>query len=234
MIKIIKKDELHYSTHGWLRSRFHFSFADYYNPENMHFGAVRVINDDVIAPLGGFPMHPHSDMEIVTYVIKGELSHADSMGNTETLTRGQIQYMSAGTGITHSEFNNHKTDELELLQIWIMPDTQGLTPNYGDEKIEFNIRNNKWLNITSKNQVDSLFNISQDLTMKAINITDQETYSVAVKENRQVYLINIEGTSTINGHQLNERDSLTSISESLTIKTDDFAHILIMEMPVYE
>ena len=119
---------------GWLQSLYHFSFADYFNPKNLKFGKLRVINDDLVQPGTGFPTHPHRDMEIVTYVIDGELTHADSMGNERVLSRGDVQFMTAGTGITHSEYNRGE-DILRFLQIWIMPERSMLTPNYGDHPL---------------------------------------------------------------------------------------------------
>ena len=121
MIKYIDHEKMGTADHGWLRSRFHFSFAQYYNPENMGFGALRVLNDDLVRPGTGFETHPHRDMEIISYVVQGELTHGDSMGNRQTLKRGQIQYMSAGTGVWHSEHNLGE-DTLRFLQIWIYPD----------------------------------------------------------------------------------------------------------------
>ena len=121
--------------HGWLDSHFHFSFAEYYNPENINFGVLRVWNDDIVLPGTGFGTHPHDNMEIISYVLEGELSHADSMGNEQTLTRGQVQYMSAGTGITHSEYN-HGEVPLRFFQIWIFADKRGYRPNYGDYRFK--------------------------------------------------------------------------------------------------
>ncbi len=132
MLRYIDHKLMGRSQLGWLDSHFHFSFAEYFNPDNMQFGALRVINDDIIKAQTGFGAHPHEDMEIITYVIQGELSHEDSMGNASTLTLGQVQYMSAGTGVIHSEHNWQNEADLRLLQIWILPDDSGYEPNYGD------------------------------------------------------------------------------------------------------
>jgi len=120
---------------GWLKSKFHFSFAEYYNPSNVNFGVLRVINDDLVKPGTGFDTHPHRDMEIISYIVDGELTHGDSMGNKRTLSRGHVQYMSAGTGVFHSE-HNFGEETLRFLQIWIYPDKNGYEPNYGDYKFE--------------------------------------------------------------------------------------------------
>ena len=133
MIRRLPVEKMGESNLGWLRSKFHFSFAEYFNENNINFGVLRVINDDHISAGTGFDTHPHRDMEIITYVVHGYLTHKDSMGNESTLSRGQVQYMSAGTGVRHSEYNNH-SEELRLLQIWVLPDRKGHTPNYGEYK----------------------------------------------------------------------------------------------------
>ena len=144
MPRYIDSKQMGRSRLGWLDSHFHFSFAEYYNPKNIRFGALRVINDDLIQAGTGFDTHPHENMEIITYVVEGELTHADSMGNRHTLTRGQVQYMSAGTGVTHSEHNFGK-ERLRLLQIWIFPDQKGYEPNYGDYRVAVEDRRDRWL-----------------------------------------------------------------------------------------
>ncbi len=131
MIKKLPKENMGTSNLGWLESRFHFSFAEYKNPKNINFGVLRVLNDDIIHPVSGFDMHPHSNMEIISYIVDGEITHKDSMGNNETLKRGEVQYLSAGDGIYHSEHNMHQSDDLRLLQIWIIPPKAGLPRLYG-------------------------------------------------------------------------------------------------------
>ena len=134
MLRYIDHTKMGRGIHGWLDSHFHFSFAEYYNPQNIQFGVLRVVNDDMVQPGTGFDTHPHQNMEILSYVVQGELTHADNMGNEQTLTRGQVQYMSAGTGVLHSEYNMGK-DLLRFLQIWILPDASGYQPNYGDYRL---------------------------------------------------------------------------------------------------
>ena len=136
MLKKLPKENMGKSNLGWLESRFHFSFAEYRNPNNMNFGVLRVLNDDIVHPESGFDTHPHANMEIISYVVNGEITHKDSMGNSEVLKRGEVQYLSAGDGIYHSEHNLHKSDDLRLLQIWILPPQAGLPRLYNSFKFK--------------------------------------------------------------------------------------------------
>ena len=151
----------------WLKSIFHFSFADYYNPNNMNFGVLRVLNDDLINANSGFDTHPHKDMEIISYVVKGELTHGDSMENTSKLYRGHVQYMSAGTGVTHSEYN-HGKPTLRILQIWILPDKKGYRPNYGEHPFKWPERKNQWLHIFSGKDGAAPIKINQNFNANFI------------------------------------------------------------------
>ena len=232
MIRHIDSKKMGRSYLGWLDSHFHFSFAEYYNPNNIQFGALRVINDDMVQPGTGFDTHPHRDMEILSYVIDGELTHADNMGNKATLTRGQVQYMSAGTGVLHSE-HNRGTDGLRFLQIWILPDKAGHTPNYGDYRFAFEDRENKWLPIaTGVNNKDSKapIRINQDINAYATMLTDGKPIDFTVGPGRQAYLVLIEGEADINGVNLAMRDGLEVVEENITITPKDSAHILVIEM----
>lgn len=148
MIRKLDHENMGRSDLGWLKSLFHFSFADYYNPNNMNFGVLRVINDDLVQAGTGFGTHPHKDMEIVSYVVDGNLTHGDSMGNKNTITRGHVQYLSAGTGIHHSE-HNLGSNTARFLQIWIVPDNRGHKPAYGDHKFDWDLRKNKWFHFVS-------------------------------------------------------------------------------------
>lgn len=217
---------------GWLDSYFHFSFAEYYNPNNINFGVLRVVNDDLIAPNTGFDTHPHRDMEIMTYVVDGELTHADSMGNRHTLTRGQVQYMSAGTGITRSEHNFGK-ETLRLLQIWIYPDKKGYKPNYGEYRFLLNDRNDKWLHIASSttNKTNPAhLQIHQDVNIYATIIDKNSNADFIVAKGRQAYMLLIEGKAKVSDIILKERDALEIIEEDITISALEKAHILIIEM----
>ncbi|MDR0827070.1 MAG: pirin family protein [Desulfovibrio sp.] len=232
MLNYIDSKKMGRSDLGWLNSHFHFSFAEYYNPENMHFGVLRVVNDDMVQPGAGFDTHPHRDMEIISYVIDGELTHADSMGNKHTLTRGQVQYMSAGTGVLHSEYN-HGDKLLRFLQIWILPDRNGLKPNYGDFRFKIEDRENRWLPIaTGVSNTDSKapVRINQDINIYAAIITNGGILDFTVASGRQAYMIMIEGSADISGIRVGMRDALEIIEDTVTIKAEDKTHILVIEM----
>jgi redox-sensitive bicupin YhaK (pirin superfamily) len=233
MLRKLESNKMGSSDLGWLKSKFHFSFAEYYNPKNMNFGVLRVINDDLIAPHTGFDTHPHKDMEIISYVVDGELTHGDSMGNKSTLQRGHVQYMSAGTGVLHSEHNlGEKT--ARLLQIWILPDKKGYMPNYGEYRFDWMERKNNWLHMVSSKEGDAIVKINQDINISAIELEQGKEASFSVKEGRQAYLVQIEGTSTINGVTLEQRDAMEIVEENIIIKPETLSHFLIIEMRKYE
>ena len=232
MVRYIDSKKMGRSFIGWLDSHFHFSFAEYYNPDNIRFGALRVVNDDMVQPGTGFDTHPHRDMEILSYVVDGELTHADSMGNKHTLTRGQVQYMSAGTGVLHSE-HNLGNDTLRFLQIWILPDAQGHKPAYGDVPFKIEDRENTWLPIaTGVNNKESAapIRVHQDINVYATILTNRTAIDFPVAEGRQAYLVMIEGAADINGHKVTMRDALEITGETAVIKPEGTAHILVIEM----
>ncbi len=231
MIRILRHEKMGTSDLGWLRSIFHFSFAEYHNPDNMNFGALRVINDDLIEPGTGFPTHPHSNMEIITYVIDGALTHEDSMGNKREIKRGEVQYMSAGTGLTHSEYNLGE-ELLRLLQIWIIPDKKGHSTNYGDLAPIWDSRVGKWLNIVSGEQGRGLTKIQQDASISVTFLDKGKTLEYEIGKDRQIYLVQIEGESRLNGNIMRERDGAeiydTTEKIALTARTD--SHYLIVDL----
>lgn len=229
MINKIDHNKMGKVNHDWLKSTFHFSFADYYNPDNMNFGVLRVLNDDIISPKTGFDTHPHKNMEIISYVVKGELTHGDSMENISKLHRGHVQYMSAGTGVTHSEYN-HAAPYLRILQMWIVPNEDGLTPSYGEHRFNWAERKNTWLPIFSGDKELAPIHINQDANgfVGCFDYKQKMTFEVA--ENRQAYLVQIEGSSYINGITLNARDSLEIIGEDIKLRALNESHCLIIEM----
>lgn len=229
MLRKIDSNNMGASNLGWLQSKFHFSFAEYYNPDNIQFGVLRVINDDLIQPQTGFGTHPHSNMEIISYVVNGDLTHSDSMGNKNTITRGQVQYMSAGTGVLHSEYN-YGEDMLRLLQIWIFPDQNGYRPNYGDYRFKWENRKNQWLHMVSSLDGEAPIKINQDANIYSLELEQRKEISFPVKEGRQAYLVQIEGTSVINEIELTEQDGMEIVEEDITIHATETSHILIIEM----
>lgn len=231
MLKKIPSSSLGVSELGWLKSKFHFSFAEYYDPKRMGFGVLRVINDDLIKAGTGFDTHPHRDMEIISYVVDGNLSHADSMGNKQVLSRGQVQYMSAGTGVYHSEHNLGE-ETARFLQIWILPDQRGHRPNYGDYRFDWAKRENQWLHMVSSFEGTAPIQIHQDVNLYALSLEAGLKASFNVGSGRQAYLVQIEGSSEINDLQLRERDGLEIIQEPIEIIAQTDAHFLLIEMAV--
>ncbi len=232
MLKKLPKKNMGKSNLGWLESRFHFSFAEYRNPNNINFGVLRVLNDDIVHPMSGFDMHPHSNMEIISYIVDGEITHKDSMGNSETLKRGEVQYSSAGDGIYHSEHNLHKSLDLRLLQIWIIPPKAGLPRLYGSKKYEKNQRENKLLNIVSSQNGNADIKIYQDINIYVSELEKNKTINFDIKKDRQVYFVQIEGNSQIDDIILNNGDALEIVDvEKLEIKALENSHFLFIEMP---
>ena len=225
-MKIIPYQSLASFDHGWLQTRHHFSFADYYDPSNIHYGAIRVINDDVVKAGHGFDRHPHKDMEIITYIINGELTHTDSMGNNRTVKRGDAQYMSAGTGITHAEYNYGQQD-LRLLQIWILPNQQGLKPSYGDLTVDKKERTNKWLWLVSGSNGNGKIKIYQDTDIFVSELSKDTELKLPLESKEGIYLVNMEGQIMVNESQLNYGDALTC-EQDITIKALEPSHILAL------
>jgi len=215
MMTIRRSDERGKANHGWLDTRFTFSFADYYDPKHMGFRSLRVINDDTISAGGGFGMHPHRDMEIITVVLDGALEHKDSMGNGSVIRPGSVQYMAAGTGVTHSEFNPSDKDSTHLLQIWILPDRKGAKPNY-DER-SFSKAVGKLNLVASKSGRDGSIAINQDADLYVAKFDGGETVSHTLRPNRHAWLHVAEGEFTVNGLSLAAGDGV-AVSEENELK----------------
>lgn len=220
---------LYKADHGWLQSRFHFSFAEYHNRDNMRYGVLRVMNDDMIQPHTGFGTHPHQDMEIITYVIRGELTHQDNMGNKESLGRGSLQYLSAGTGITHSE-KNEGDEAVHLIQTWILPYAKGLQPQYGSKVFDPETRHNKWLHLIAPLSTPNIINIYQDANMYVSELDPNKTLTFEVEKNRQLYVKLMEGEAKINGIDFIEGDAAEVSGEDLHVEALHHVHILLVEM----
>jgi redox-sensitive bicupin YhaK (pirin superfamily) len=230
MLRHVDSKKMGHAVHSWLDTLHHFSFAGYYNPDNMNFGNLRVVNDDLVKPSKGFDIHPHRDMEIISYVVEGELTHGDSMGNKSTLKRGEVQYMSAGTGVFHSEHNfGEKT--LRFLQIWILPDKENHKPDYGDYKFNWEDRENKWLAIASGDKKSKApIKIHADMNVYAAEISKDKELKFEVKEGRQAYMVLIEGGAKIGKISLSQRDALEIVEEDIIVKTASKAHCIVFEM----
>lgn len=229
-----KANERGHADHGWLNAYHSFSFANWYNPDKVQFGVLRVLNDDTIAPGMGFGTHPHDNMEIITIPLEGDLAHKDSMGNAEIIKFGDVQVMSAGTGIRHSEFNPNEDKRTKLLQIWLFPNKRNVEPRYQQITLDVNDRQNKLQQILSPNTEDSGVWIHQDawFHMGKFEKGITETYTVKRKENG-VYAFVISGSVTINGQALETRDALGITStEKLEIIATSNAEILLMDIPM--
>ena len=235
--KIYKANERGKANHGWLEANFSFSFANYYNPENINFGALRVLNDDFIEGGMGFGTHPHDNMEIISIPLQGALKHKDSMSNEWIpLQTGEVQIMSAGTGIQHSEMNNHPTEVVNLFQIWIIPNKHGVEPRYDQKKFEVSDRKNKLKTLVSSidDKVDGSLNIHQDAKISRVDLDKNSDFKYSLKsENHGVYLMVINGEVSINHLALSKRDAI-GISETMqfSINSKATTELLIIEVPM--
>ena len=225
-------DSRGHAKHGWLNTYFSFSFANYYNPERIHFGALRVLNDDTIAPGEGFGTHPHDNMEIITIPLSGDLEHKDSMGNSGVIRKGEIQVMSAGTGIQHSEFNHNKNQELKLFQIWIFPNKRDVEPRY--DQISIPDKENELFQIVSPNKDDDGVWIHQDAWFHLGNLTKGWSGNYHFKgSNHGVFAFVIEGEITIENHKLGNRDAVQiTETKEFNISAEKDSRILLIEVPM--
>ncbi|HSZ84917.1 MAG TPA: pirin family protein [Puia sp.] len=224
-----------HANHGWLDSYHSFSFANYYNPERIHFGALRVLNDDTVSAAKGFGKHPHDNMEIISIPLQGDLQHEDSMGNVAVIKNGDIQAMSAGTGIFHSEFNKNKNEQVKFLQIWIFPNKKNVEPRYSQVTLNVDDRHNKLQEILSPNEKDGEVWIHQDAWF-SLGKFDKDLsveYDVKKKGNG-VYAFVLNGDFSIDGQQLNNRDGFGIWdTDKISIKANSQdAEVLLMEVPM--
>jgi redox-sensitive bicupin YhaK (pirin superfamily) len=229
-----KADTRGHADHGWLNAYHSFSFASWYNPDRVQFGTLRVLNDDTVAAGMGFGTHPHDNMEIITIPLEGDLAHKDSMGNTEVIKNGDVQVMSAGTGIQHSEFNPNADQRTKLLQIWVFPKVRNVEPRYQQITLNPEDRNNKLQQILSPNAEDAGVWIHQDAWFHLGKFDkDTETTYELKKEGNGVYAFILSGTVTINGQELETRDGFGIWdTATLDIKTTTDAEFLLMEIPM--
>lgn len=224
-----------HANHGWLDSYHSFSFAGYYDSQRMNFGMLRVLNDDVVKPGMGFGTHPHRDMEIISIPLKGALSHKDSMGNKRSIEVGEVQAMSAGTGITHSEFNDSRTDDVNFLQLWIIPEAQGVEPRYFQKEFDEAGRNNQFQTLVSplKYPVDGSLLINQNASIKMVDLEEGKELNYDYNSGSGVYYFLIDGGVNIDGETLNKRDAIGiwDASQS-TIKATKLSKLLAIDVPM--
>ncbi|MDI9308679.1 MAG: pirin family protein [Limnohabitans sp.] len=231
---IHKSNERGHANHGWLDAYHSFSFASWFNPEKVHFGVLRVLNDDTIAGGMGFGMHPHDNMEIITIPLEGALAHKDSMGNSATIETGDIQVMSAGTGVMHSEFNPNHDKQTKLFQIWLFPNKQNVTPRYQQITLDKGLEKNNFAQILSPNPEDIGVWIHQDAWFYLSNFDKDFSKKLNLKkEGNGFYIMNIEGEIDISGTILGKRDAI-GIWETpeIEIKANSNAKFLVMEIPM--
>ena len=229
-MNIRKANERGHAEHGWLDTWHTFSFANYYDPAHMGFRSLRVINDDTVAPGGGFGTHPHRDMEIITYILSGELEHKDSMGNGRVIRTGEVQYMAAGTGVQHSEFNPSENNPVHLLQIWIQPDRKGVKPRYAEKS--FSRAKTGELNlVASKTGREGSIEIHQDADLWLAKLEAGQKVSHTLAAQRQAWLHVAEGEVELNGRKLNAGDA-AEISEAgaLQLTATEKSQILLFDL----
>ncbi|KRD58764.1 pirin [Flavobacterium sp. Root935] len=223
------------ANHGWLHSKHTFSFANYHNPERMNFGVLRVLNDDIVSGNMGFSTHPHKDMEIISIPLEGDLKHKDNMGNETVIKCGDIQVMSAGTGIMHSEYNNNPDQAVKFLQIWVFPNKKNVTPRYDQITLDVADRKNKMQQIVSPNVGDAGVWIHQDAWFNMTNLEKAKelTYHLNDSKRNGVYVFVLKGDVTVNNQSLNSRDGLgVWDTNHLNIKADSDTELLLMEVPM--
>jgi len=230
-IKVLRADERGHAEHGWLESYHTFSFADYYNPKAMGFRALRVINEDRVEGGHGFPPHSHRDMEIISYVLDGALGHKDSMGTGSVIKPGDVQRMSAGTGVQHSEMNASKADEVHFLQIWIIPDRSGHKPSYEQKAFSTQERQGKLRLVASPDGRDGSLSIHQDATLSAGLFAPGESATHVVAAKRYAWVQVARGAIEVVGEKLSAGDALSAVGPGeLTIKGTEDAEVLVFDL----
>ena len=231
MFTICKGTERGVTKMGWLDSRHSFSFGDYFDPKHHQFHALRVVNDDRVAPGGGFPTHPHRDMEILTWVLDGQLEHRDSMGNGEVIHAGEWQAMTAGTGIQHSEFNPSQTEPVHLLQIWLFPDRKGHKPGYQQKSFSADGQTGVWRQVASPDGSDGSLVIHQDARVYTATLEDGQTVRHELKRGRAAYLHVATGKATVNGAKLVAGDAVSIENEmAVEVTSHERGEVLLFDL----
>jgi len=231
MIDIIKASDRHFSDYGWLKTYWLFSFSDYFDPHNIQFGALRVFNDDVVQSGTGFPTHPHKEMEIITIVLEGEITHQDSMGNKTVIKAGDVQRMSAGTGLTHSEFNVADRP-VHFYQIWIFPDKTGLTPTYDQKRFEANEWKNRLLPVATGQGIDGVVTFHTDATIYRCSLETGKEAVHNATAGRRIFIYLTEGQITTNGEVLKSKDQARIDTDApLVLKAQHKSELILIDVP---
>lgn len=231
MLDIIRSESRGSADHGWLKAKHTFSFAEYQNPERVSYGTLRVVNEDRIAPGQGFGTHPHKDMEIVTYIIDGAIEHKDSMGNGTVITAGEVQRMTAGTGVRHSEFNHSEDSELHLLQIWIFPERNDLQPGYEQTRYSRDDKLNQLKLVGSRDGREGSITIHQDVNLYASVLEAGKTVSLDLPSARKVFVQVVNGNIAVNREQLSAGDGMQLEGEgTINVSASSEAEFLLFDM----
>jgi len=233
MLEIVRSEDRHHVQAGWLDARWHFSFDHYHDPDNMGFGNLRVFNHDVVQPGQGFPMHPHRDMEIVTYIIRGAVEHRDSTGGHGVIQAGEVQRMSAGSGVRHSEINHSTKEPVELLQMWVFPEKRGVQPSYEQKRFSTEERTGKLLPIVSPEMENGALFIGTDATFLVSRVEPGQTVERELGVGRRAYVFVIDGAPTLNGEKLNKNDSVkaTDVDKLTFTAGKEAAELLVIDLP---
>jgi redox-sensitive bicupin YhaK (pirin superfamily) len=231
MIQIIPSEKRHFSDFGWLQTYWLFSFSDYFDKENTHHGSLRVFNDDIVLPQTGFNTHPHEEMEIVSIVLDGEMEHQDTMGNKTIIRKNDVQRMTAGTGLQHSEWNYGETP-VKFMQIWILPDKTGLQPSYDQKSSSPEQWQNNLYLLASENGSKDVVSLNTDAKLYRSILHKGKTISFQTGKDRNLFIYIIEGNIKLNGHSLNTRDQARiSKEDSLQLTTDECADFVLVDIP---
>jgi len=222
--------------HGWLKSRHTFSFSSYHNPERMNFGLLRVLNDDIVKPSMGFGTHPHENMEIISIPLSGSLRHQDSMGNKHIISTGEVQIMSAGSGITHSEYNNSSSDDVKFLQIWVLPKEKDINPRYDQKIFDVVNRRNRFQLLVAPETSEEAVWINQDAWFSLADIEAEQQVNYEKNNTKNgVYFFVIEGNANIDGNDVKQRDGLGIIDgETYPIVAQSKTQLLAIEVPLVD
>ncbi len=231
MLKVVKSESRGKTELDWLESYHSFSFGHHFDPENVQFGPIRVLNDDKIAPASGFPKHPHNDMEIITIALDGELTHEDSAGGRGVIRPGEVQRMTAGIGVYHSEFNNSQDKEAHILQIWFIPDKKGYEPSYEQKDYDINKTKNKLLKLVSKKDGDGIVNINQDAELYKSELETDSSINYDLSDQRGIYIYMIDGNLDVNGTHIQKGDALKIENEnSIGIKAIENSSFILFDV----